>query len=496
MINLILKNHYSQILGLSVEKFKELDTLLSYTVAGVYWSPLYRTGRWDGKKHLLTAKKGMFKTGLLYRVLRWLQVEQLEYEIEDLRDIKDGYNWDLFNQEFVYGDIKLRDVQQEAIKNFIEPKLGVSLHRGILAMPPRSGKTLTAGVLASVINKYPVMFIVHKIDLAYQTQKVFKKIFKKDIGIVGDGNFNIKSDIVITTIQSLCMAYKIKAKFDEKEKGLKDYGAFREFINSVKVTFIDECHIAASDIFQELPKVLENSSYIVGLSGTPYREDGDDLLIEQLCGPVVYELTRDRAMELGYILPMTVYFINVPPLKPSAYDWQTQKTEVLNLNFYIEDAVVNLVKRLKKKGLSSVVIVKERKQGDILAKKLNCDYLNGSVDGKKREEVYDMLNRKRIMTIVSTVTDIGVDIPTLDCVIIAGISKSKVAAFQRIRCNTPLEGKKQGRMFIFTPSIINQLDSRGKLKHKDYLLAFTKKLRNIYKKEKWITIREINYKDL
>ena len=476
------------------ELLKRIDLLFSYMVQGAFFSPQYRAGRWDGRIRLLNKRNYTFQIGLLFRLLKFLELEKIEYKIEDKRELKKDYEVLLLNDieegKILYDDIKLRDYQVEAIKSFFKTHYNLPLTRGIFYLPPRSGKTLLTGALGKVINRYPLLFIVHKIDLAYQTKNVFEKIYNRKIGIVGDGKFDINSNVIVSTIQSICSTYNIKFEGErEKDINKNQREKFKKIIEKVRVVIGDEVHTSASETWQQLPQYLKSIEYGIGCTGTPFREDGADLLVEQLWGNIIYELPREEAVNNNHILPIKVYFIHLPLTKVTSLDWQTQKKQGLNNNVYLIDAVEKIVRRSEKKNMTSVIVVREKSQGNLIQKRLKCSYLHGGVDGEERMRVYDLLNKKRIKTIVSTVTDIGVDIPSLDNVIVAGLSKSKVLAFQRIRCGTPYKDKKFGNIFVLCPNI-----NTGK--EKNYLKNHWTRLKNIYKKEKTFQIKEINYKQL
>jgi superfamily II DNA or RNA helicase len=444
---------------------RKVYALLSFKKKDAYWASSASNSGWDGVYHLLSKLKSgnKFKLGLLYRVLHFLTLENIPFQIDDQRGYRPNFQWHYLDPQrtlFMSKEgqpVKLRDVQIESVKRFCSEYYGLHLGRGIFSMPPRSGKSITACVLSQVIDDYPVMFVVHKIDLAYQAKKTFELILKEKVGIVGDGHFDVSDcKFIVATIQSIANAFGIVDKKDTDEKEVKDtthYDDIKEFVNTVKVLLIDECHIAGSNLVQQLPNLARQVRYVAGFSGTPSRDDGADLLVEQLCGSIVYQLSKEEAVEKGYILPCVIYAVDLPSIHMPNSTWTQQEKLAIKNNPHIVDSVVKLVTRLQKKNLSCVVNVKKVEQGKAIQKALGCEFLHGKVSGEKRAEIYDKLQRKEILTIVSTVTDIGVDIPSLDCVIIANVTKSKVSAIQWIRCNTPYEDKKFGYVFVLCPTV-------------------------------------------
>lgn len=489
-VNLILNKSIVTIETNNNDLLYQIDVLLSYTLKNVIFIPAYRNGQWDGKTRLFNKRRQTFKIGLLIRVIEYLKLKDINFKIIDKRNLTFDFDLSVLKKEFVYENKKLRDTQIDAIKSYITPYEGIQLNRGMLVKPPRSGKTLTAGSLAKVINRYPILFTVHTIDIALQTKSVFDKIFNCDCGIIGDGNCKINEFVNVSTIQSIASAFRIKEDYDEKEKPLKDYTALKDLINKTKVLIIDEAHASSTDMYKELPLYIDNLEHIIGLTGTPFREDGDDMLLEQMCGSIIYELPRQIAIDKGYLLETDLYFVKTPLYKIDKFDSKAQESLGIDENKNLNNVIVNLSKELEQRKLSTVIIVKHRKQGDILSKKLNCIFLNGSSSGEERQQTYNLLNEKKILTIVSTVTGIGVDIPTLDNVIIASLGTSKIQAFQRIRCNTPALKKKCGNVFVILPNL--KLEKNVK----DYMAIRYEKLKNIYKKEKGINIYEINFSDI
>lgn len=474
---------------------KQIDNILSFMVQGAFFSKQYRARRWDGKTHLFNKKSKSFNRGLLYRVLTYLDNEEIEYVLFDKSTVTPNYQTEYIDQTI--NGFTLRPYQKKAILKYIKSYWGLTNSRGIFDLPPRSGKTLLSGFLSLVLNEYPILFVVHKIDLAYQTKGVFDELFGIDCGIVGDGNFKINSKIVISTIQSIATTYQIKLQNSDdisydKEKEVPDKQKFKQFISSVKVVIGDECHISAANVHQSLIPDLKSVKYMVGLSGTPFREDKSSLLIENMYGPIIFQLSREEAVRNGYVLPIKSYFIELPEIAVSAVDTQTMKKEAVNQNPYMIESIVKLVKRCERKGLSSIVMIREHSQGNLIQEQMkSVIYLKGSVSGEQRKAAYKMLERKQILTILSTVTDIGVDIPTLDCVIVAGITKSKTLALQRIRCGTPGGNKKFGRIFIFCPKISNKISS-----NKKYVENWWKKTLSYYKNESTFTVKHLSVYDL
>lgn len=467
--------------------YKILHSELSFRVKNAYFVPSFRKGYWDGFIRLFRKTDNSFKTGLLYRVCSLLDDEELEYEVIDHREFDKTFKLSHLYEKITIKDkvIKLREEQIEAVEKYCKLHVkGNFFGRGLLHLPPGVGKTITLGMLGKVINQFPLLFLCQRVDLVHQTREVFKEIFGIHIGIIAEGEADVKSPVVVGTIQSICKAYDLKIKkdtFDEVEK-VTHKQLIRDLVKQAKHIQLDEAHHTIADSYQDLIPRLETCNIISACSGTVKNDQGNEMLIEQLCGPVYYSKSRDYCVKKGYIVPVQAYFLELPAVKVSKKDYSSViKTSVIENNQILE--VCNtLVRKLKADRKSSVIMVNTIRQGELIAQKLKIPFLNGSVKGRIRQKVYEDLNAKKILAIVSTVTDEGTDIPSLDCCIMIALRKSEIKALQRLRCTRPYKGKTEGMIYVIYPS-------------NDYVSKHAAKLKRLYKKDKTITVQTLYYKN-
>lgn len=100
------------------------------------------------------------------------------------------------------------------------------------------------------------------------------------------------------------------------------------------------------------------------------------------------------------------------------------------------------------RGYNTLILVTQIKHGQILEEILNkysCPaiFISGKSSMKKRKQaIQDMRDGKRSIMIASTIADVGLDIPRLQCIVEAGAGKSSVTALQRLgRIMRPFDGK-------------------------------------------------------
>ena len=96
--------------------------------------------------------------------------------------------------------------------------------------------------------------------------------------------------------------------------------------------------------------------------------------------------------------------------------------------------IIRAAERRCKKGKSVLIIVTEIEHGKNLLNvesKLKIEFIRGSTSGKKRDLIKkDFIDKKVKCVIATAVWVAGVDIPTLDCIILAGVGKSETKTVQ------------------------------------------------------------------
>jgi superfamily II DNA or RNA helicase len=199
-----LGNVNSRIFGyLPDEVMDALYEKLSYKNPNSAYISKVIDGKWDGVTRLFNRYKKVFNTGLLSDVRKILKDHDFQVEIEDQR-VKPQrmHNWQLI----LSGKIEsLYDFQEEAI--YQAKKAG----RGAFAMPTASGKTLAFTGMIAEIGVSPVIIYVPSLLLLYQTKNEIEKYLRDkdgktvDVGIVGDGQCDVK-DITVMTIQTAITA--------------------------------------------------------------------------------------------------------------------------------------------------------------------------------------------------------------------------------------------------------------------------------------------------
>jgi superfamily II DNA or RNA helicase len=140
---------------------------------------------------------------------------------------------------------------------------------GVLCAPTAFGKTVTA---AAMIARRGVntLVLVHRTELLKQWQErlqSFLGVGKGVVGTIGGGKAKPTGKIDIAVMQSL-------SRQGEVNSLVENYGQ----------VIVDECHHVGAASFDAILKQAK-AKYVLGLTATPIRRDGQQPIIFMQCGP-------------------------------------------------------------------------------------------------------------------------------------------------------------------------------------------------------------------
>jgi superfamily II DNA or RNA helicase len=480
MTKIIIKGNTSQITEESdANHILALDKHLSFYVQGAEHTAAFRGFfnkegdfvKWDGFKKLLTPTL-LFPTGLLDRVKDFYTDAGKAFDVVDKRPIKSiGKEISIIPNLEKMG--KPPYPYQLEILDVIDKN-----DRGIIKVATGGGKSLIAALIAAKIGKRAIIYVIGK-DLLYQFHDFFSKVFDEKIGIIGDGkceiqNINIAS--IWTIGQALGMDKKsilMESEDDEESVSKNKYVDILKMMKETKTHIIDECHMSACETIQQVFKKI-TPEHLYGLSGSPWRDDGADLLIESILGKYIVNIPASRLINEGYLAKALIRFRVVPP-----YPYELDKNyQSIYKKYVVENdarngLILDGAKTLVSKGYQTLVLFSSLKHGKILhelfEQHMKCAILDGSNSKEEREKVKkDLEERKIDCVLASKIFDIGVDIPSLAGLVIACGGKSTVKALQRVgRVIRKYPGKKFAVIIDFCDQA-TYLDNHSKIRYKIY----------------------------
>lgn len=340
--------------------------------------------------------------------------------------------------------------------------------------------TFLAAMMAAKFNKPTIIYVIG-LDLLQQFYDLFSQIFDEKIGWIGNGICDIQK-ITIASVWSLGAALELKNNIlidddnveEEVSPSRRDKAKILNYLSEAKIHIIDECHACTCETLQSIHKYI-NPERIYGLSGTPYRDDGSDLLINSMLGEIIENISASELIAKGVLAQPIIKFINVPfqPHNSSVYK-QVYKEYIVD-NEIRNQIIVDQTKKLIDKGYKPLVLFQTINHGKYLFeefKKANmrCDLLHGNDSLDKRNEIKKKLDDDEIDCIIaSTIFDIGLNLPKLSGLVLAGGGKSKVRILQRIgRVIRMIDGKSKAAIVDFMDNA-RYLDKHSKIRYETYL---------------------------
>ena len=293
---------------------------------------------------------------------------------------------------------------------------------GVLSLPCGYGKTTVSLAIACKLG-YRTMIVVHKQFLADQWKERIQQFCPgATIGIVRQDKKEVDCDFVIAMLQSL---------------SLKEY-SYDDF-DTVGTLIVDEAHHICAKVFsQSLFKVCPK--HIFGLSATPERKDGLTKVLHWFMGPTFFAVER-KNQEQVEVFPITFDSPNYKNPPPSMRNGKISMPSMIT--YLVEDRVRNkmLVELVKKasSGTRQLLVLSDRR--------LHCELLHqcfpttsGLYMGGMKETALQESSKKKIIFATFSQAHEGLDIPTLDTVILASPKSDITQSIGRIMRET--KGKK------------------------------------------------------
>lgn len=298
----------------------------------------------------------------------------------------------------------------------------ISAGHGVLSLPCGFGKTTVALAIACKLG-YRTMIIVHKEFLANQWEERIKQFCPgATIGRVQQNKKDVECDFVIAMLQSL---------------SLKEY-SFGDF-DSVGTLIVDEAHHICAKVFsQSLFKMCPK--HIYGLSATPNRKDGLTKVLHWFMGPTFFAVERENQQQVE-VFPIEFEcerFRDPPPCtrfgKLSLSTMITELTENRERNAML----VNLIKRIAK-TTRQILVLSDRRQHCMMLQQC-FPKTSGLYMGGMKEADLTESSKKQIIFATFSQAHEGLDIPSLDTVILATPKSDIVQSIGRVMRET--KGKK------------------------------------------------------
>lgn len=388
---------------------KQLDRMMRYMRTDARRTTAFAEGRWDGYTHLFDVRWQTFPRGYLAEVEAILSIEEIDYTVSA------GAYPSYRHLPLEWIGPELYDYQNAAVDMALEFK------RGVIALPTGTGKTVTALHVIKEVE-LPTVILVSRKELMDQWERNIEECLALNgnvpemplglrVGKIGEG-INEPTDLTVAMVQTV-------TKRDPDE--LKRFG----------LLILDESHHTAADVLSWFTKRV-SAPHLLGLSATPWREDGRDKELKGCIGSIIFQRTISDMIEDGYLARPTIEIRTVPRDRYTAGDYASIYTDYIVTNEDRNTLIVDSAHFAHKKK-QVYVHVKRIEHGDHLASTIpGAEFIYGKTKRDVRRDTLDRFRKGKLRVLVSTLLGEGVDIPNMEVLILACGGKSALATIQTI----------------------------------------------------------------
>ena len=415
---------------------QELCDFFTYEYPGARFTPQYRARLWDGKVRLYDQVRKTLYIGLLNYVEEFCKRNDytLTYksEITTTNNItaEDIYSYAKSLTPYGRGKpIEIRDYQVEAVKTALDRE------RTLLLSPTASGKSfiIYTAMRWHVERNRKCIIIVPTTSLVEQLYTDFEdyssanewKVSAHCQKLYSGFSKDFTKDVLITTWQSVYLQPK---------------AWFRQF----NVIFGDEAHQFKAKSLTTVMEKMDEIRYRIGTTGTLDNKKVHRLVLEGMFGPVHRVTTTKALMESERLAQLNITCLvlkyNEEIRKARKNNTYQEEMDWLVANEQRNKFIRNLA--VKSRGNTLVLFQYVEKHGqvlfDMIKQKVHAErkvfFVHGGVDTADRESIRHITEGQDDAIIIASfgTFSTGINIPSIENIIFASPSKSKIRNLQSI----------------------------------------------------------------
>jgi len=345
-------------------------------------------------------------------------------------------------------DIKPNYIQQEALIELQKSKQQGNT-KSLVVLPSGLGKTYLAA-FETFNFRGRILYLVHRKEILDQAKEAFKKVHnfdESDIGYFVRKDKQINKKLVLASIQTFS----------------KKYNLFNIKPDTFDYVIVDEWHHVGAESYKRILNYLK-PSYVLGLTATPFRYDGKDIL-SQTNFNIPYQMNLHEGIKSGLLSPF-VYYGLWDDVDYSDIKWQGHKYRQRDLNKKLlidsrDDAIIKEFKeRVKdKKTIAFCCSVKHvlRCVIKFRAVGISCVGLTHKTKPEERTRILQKFRSGEYQVIFTRdIFNEGVDFPDVKALLFLRPTFSKTVFFQQIgRGLRVAKGKKNVMVLDFIGNYVN-----------------------------------------
>ncbi len=252
---------------------------------------------------------------------------------------------------------------------------------------------------------------------------------------------------------------------------MRDRAKTIQLLGMFGLVILEEAHEASGNSYFEILKHCKNAHYRLALTATPFMKDDEEsnMRLMACSGPIAIKVTEQMLIDRGILAQPHFKFIKMR-FKPAKLMRHTGWAAAYRLgiveNEYRNGLIVEECARFADYGLSSMVLIQQTAHGTKLATMmkaagLRVEFIQGEDDQEGRKAALARLARAEIDVLIgTTILDVGVDVPAVGHVCLAGGGKAEVALRQRI--GRGLREKKSGPNLCFVTDFADDFNEHLK----------------------------------
>lgn len=433
-------------------------------VDGYMFIPLYKSGRWNGKKSIFNTNVRRLPYGLITDLLKFTKNEFPELEIivdSDItslfRGIEPDTTWNLKHYPYPY--------QEECIL------AALKYSKGIFSVVTAGGKSLIIAYIIKELLKKDIkncIIIVPTAGLVAQfyNDLIDYGLYPELLGKVDKDHKEFDKSIVISTWQSLQRQKKKMPMYD--------------------CVIVDECHSVKATVLNDILQNSYNAIWRYGFTGTVPKCRLDELMVKSYLGPVLKTFSAKDLADDGYISHCVINMININYINKIKGEYNEVREIVFDQRYRL-----GLIKHIcEQTDHTALILVDKIREGDVLEEMLiehfpdrDVIFVSGRDNTELREKWRKVADLQDNVIIIATypVFQMGVNIPSLRTLIFGSPSKSYIRIIQSIGRTLRLHADKEevGAIIWDIVDNVKYLKKHADIRHRHY--TFEKHIINEYK---------------
>lgn len=383
------------------------------------FTPLYRSGNWDGRICMVDKLRSTFPYGILIDYVRIHKRMFPRHTLEIENEVKALFKGP--DIKMVY-DLKLlpRLYQIDCIEASIKHT------KGIIRSATASGKSL---VIAYIIRNLMRVKEISNAIIIVPTTALITQFYQDlidygfepdDLGAVFSERKQWDKKVVISTWQSL-------AKVPEN-------------VNNYGCIFVDETHQSKSHEIKKILAGAKTARYRLGFTGTLHSAEIENWNVKAYLGPIIREYSAGLLADQGWIAKCTVNMIGMNYTNDNFGDLTHHEVRD---NIFARSFRLDMLKTLVNKLNHNVLLLVDRveKEGEVLERYLKANgctkevvFLSGRDDVELRESWRLKCMKESNICLIATygIFQLGINIPNLKYVVLASPFKAKIRILQSI----------------------------------------------------------------